>query len=197
MQTTHPIFVHDAAARDVYLQPMSDLDSRDRVLKAALTCQPALVSYAHALLADYAAAEDVVQNAFLVVARKHENFAEGTSMLAWCRSIVRLEILSHLRKCRREPTLEDRLLQDAMDAAFVAHQSVEAGPRSDHLRDCLARLTGRARDLIRLRYEENAKYEQIAEALKMGLEAVRKGLFRTKHQLRECVTIRMEQEPNL
>ena len=176
---------------------MSDLDSRDRVLKAALTCQSALVAYAHALLADYAAAEDVVQNAFLVVARKHEEFAEGTSMLAWCRSIVRLEILSHLRKRRREPTLEDRLLQDAMDAAFVAHQSVEAGPRSDHLRDCLDRLTGRARDLIRLRYEENAKYEQIAEALKMGLEAVRKGLFRTKHQLRECVTIRMKQEPNL
>ena len=176
---------------------MSDLDSRDRLLKAALTCQSALVAYAHAMLADYAAAEDVVQNTFLVVARKYGEFEEGTSILAWCRGIVRLEILSHLRERRREPTVEDRLLQDAMDAAFVAHQSVEAGPRADHLRDCLARLTGRARDLIRLRYEENAKYEQIAEALKMGLEAVRKGLFRTKHQLRECVTIRMKQEPNL
>ena len=176
---------------------MSNHDSRDRVLKAALTCQSALVAYAHALLADYAEAEDVVQNAFLVVARKHEDFAEGTSMLAWCRGIVRLEILSHLRKCRREPTLEDRLLQDAMDGAFETHQATEAGPQADHLRDCLARLTGRSRDLIRLRYEENAKYEQIAEALKIGLEAVRKGLLRTKHQLRECVTIRMKQEPNL
>ena len=111
--------------------------------------------------------------------------------------IVRLEILSHLRKRRREPTVEDRILQDAMDAAFVAHQSAEPGPRSDHLRDCLAKLAGRARDLIRLRYEENAGYEQIAEALEMGLEAVRKGLLRTKQQLRECVTIRMKQEPNL
>ena len=175
---------------------MSDLDSRDRVLKAALTCQPALVAYAHALLADYAAAEDVVQNAFLVVARKHEDFAEGTSILAWCRRIVRLEILSHLRKCRREPTLEDRILNDAMEAAFEAHQSHESVPRAEYLRDCLAGLTGRARDLIRLRYEENAKYEQIAVALQMGLEAVRKGLFRTKHQLRECITIRMKQEPN-
>ena len=50
--------------------------------------------------------------------------------------------------------------------------------------------------MIRLRYEENAGYEQIAEALEMGLEAVRKGLLRTKQQLRECVTIRMKQEPN-
>ena len=175
---------------------MSDLDSRDRVLKAALTCQSALVAYAHALLADYAAAEDVVQNAFLVVARKHEDFTEGTSMLAWCRGIVRLEILSHLRKRRREPAVEDRILNDAMEAAFEAHQSEEPELRADYLRGCLAKLNGRARDLIRLRYEENAGYEKIAGALKMGLEAVRKGLLRTKQQLRECVTIRMKQEPD-
>ena len=176
---------------------MNNLDSRDRVLKAALTCQSALVAYAHALLADYAAAEDVVQNAFLVVARKHEDFTEGTSMLAWCRGIVRLEILSHLRKRRREPTVEDRILNDAMEAAFEAHQDDEPRPRADHLHGCLAKLNGRARELIRLRYEENAGYVQIGAALKMGLEAVRKGLLRTKQQLRECVTIRMKQEPNL
>lgn len=175
---------------------MSDHDSRDRVLKAALTCQSALVAYAHALLTDYAAAEDVVQNAFLVVARRHKDFVEGTSILAWCRGIVRLEILSHLRKRRREPTVEDRILNDAMEAAFDTYQSDEPGPRADHLRDCLAKLAGRARDLIRLRYEENAGYEQIAEALAMGLEAVRKGLLRTKQQLRKCVTIRMKQESN-
>ena len=175
---------------------MNDHDSRDGLLKAALTCQSALVAYAHALLADYAAAEDVVQNAFLVVARRFEDFEEGTSILEWCRGIVRLEILSHLRKRRREPTVEDRILNDAIDAAFVAHQSAAPGPRADHLRDCLAKLADRARDLIRLRYEENAGYEKIAEALEMGLEAVRKGLLRTKQQLRECVTIRMKQEPN-
>ena len=173
---------------------MNDLESRDRALKAALICQPALVAYAHALLADYAAAEDVVQNAFLVVARRHEDFAEGTSMLAWCRGIVRMEILTHLRKRRREPTVEDRILNDAMEAAFDAHPSTELGPRADHLHGCLAKLSGRARDLIRLRYEENAGYEQIGMALKMHIEAVRKGLLRTKQELRACVTIRMNQE---
>lgn len=176
---------------------MDDADARDRLLKAALTCQSALIAYAHALLADYAAAEDVVQNAFVVVARRHADFQEGTSMLAWCREIVRLEILSHLRKSRREPTLEDRLLHDAMDSAFVAYQGEGAGPRADYLRDCLAKLGGRARNLIRLRYEEDAKYEQMAESLEMGLEAVRKGLFRTKQQLRECVSFRMRQDPIL
>ena len=128
---------------------MSDFDSRNRVLKAALGCQPALVAYAYGLLADYAAAEDVVQNAFLVVAHRHGDFVEGASMIAWCRGIVRLEIMSHLRKRWREPAVEDRILNDAMEAAFDTCQSDEPGPRADYLRDCLGRLTGRARDLIR------------------------------------------------
>ena len=118
-------------------------------------------------------------------------------MIAWCRGIVRLEIMSHLRKRWREPAVEDRILNDAMEAAFEAHQSDESVPRADHLRGCLEKLNGRARDLIRLRFEENTNYEQIGVALKMGLEAVRKGLLRTKQQLRECVTIRMSKEVNL
>ena len=89
---------------------MSNLEKRDQVLKAARSCQSALVAYAYAMLTDYAAAEDVVQNALLVVARRHEDFEEGSSMLAWCRSIVRSEVLAHLSKRRRERPVEDRIL---------------------------------------------------------------------------------------
>ena len=56
---------------------------RDRVLKHALECRVELVAYARAVLGDYAAAEDVVQEAMLVVVKKFDQFEEGTSMLAW------------------------------------------------------------------------------------------------------------------
>ncbi len=168
---------------------MSDFDSRVIELKAALTCQSARVAYARALLADCAAPEVVVHDAFLVVARRHEDFAESNSILAWCRGIVQLEIVSHLRKRRREPAVEDRILNDAMEATFEAHQSNESGPHADHLCGCLGKLYGRARDLIRLRHEENTTYKQLGAALEIGLEAVRKGLLRIIQQLHECVTI--------
>jgi len=77
---------------------MDDPDAkRDRILKAALECRVELVAYARSLLGNYAAAEDAVQEAMLVVVRKFAQFQEGTSMLAWCRSIVRLEEL-HLKE---------------------------------------------------------------------------------------------------
>ncbi|MBI1373594.1 MAG: sigma-70 family RNA polymerase sigma factor [Phycisphaera sp.] len=176
---------------------MNDHESRDRILKAALAHQSALTAYAYAMLSDYPAAQDVVQNTFVVVARKYEDFEEGTSMLAWCRTIVRLQVLSYIRKNRRELPVEDRVLQDAMDAAFAKHQSDEDTPyRVDCLRECLSRLPQNGREIIRLRYEENAAYPEIGKALSITLETVRKRLFRTKQQLGDCVRLRMTREPS-
>ncbi|MFT5469019.1 MAG: RNA polymerase sigma-70 factor (ECF subfamily) [Verrucomicrobiales bacterium] len=175
---------------------MSDLETRDRVLKTALACQPALTAYAYSMLSDYPAAQDVVQNAFVVVARKYGDFEEGTSILAWCRAIVRLQVLNYIRKNRREQLLEDRVLQDAMEAAFSTHQTSPDSPaRFDFLRECLSKLSQRGREMIRLRYEEESGYSEIGSALNMKLEAVRKSLFRTKQQLADCVRLRMSREP--
>jgi RNA polymerase sigma-70 factor (ECF subfamily) len=174
---------------------MSELEIRDRVLKEALAHQQALTAYAMVMLSDYAAAQDVVQDALVVVARKFEDFEEGTSMLAWCRTIVRLQVLGYIRKNRREKSVEDRVLHEAMDAAFDAHQSDQDAPVPlDHLRACLAELPQRGRELIRLRYEDNAAYREIGEMLRITLETVRKRLFRTKQELGDCVRVRMSRE---
>ena len=73
-------------------------ERRDRILKAALDCRAELVAYARSLLGDYAAAEDAVQESMLVVVKKFDLFQDGTSMIAWCRSIVRLEVLRAKQK---------------------------------------------------------------------------------------------------
>ena len=96
---------------------------RDRVLKTALDCRVELISYARSLIGNYAAADDVVQDAMLVVMRKFDQYQEGTPMLAWCRSIVRLEVLRLRQENRREQTLAERLLDDAIDAAFDQFQT--------------------------------------------------------------------------
>ena len=173
---------------------MNDHETRDRILKSALAHQPALTAYAYAMLSDYPAAQDVVQDTLVVVARKFEDFEEGTSILAWCRTIVRLQVLAYLRKSRRVQSIEDRVLQEAMDSAFAAQQSSSEEPlRLDCLRECLAQLPVTGRELIRMRYEDRAAYQEIGETLRITLETVRKRLFRTKQQLGNCVRQRMKQ----
>ena len=166
-------------------------EGRDRVLKAALDCHAELIAYARSLLGNYAAADDVVQEAMLVVVKKYDEFQEGTSMLAWCRSIVRIEILRAKRRYQRERTLAERLLDDAIDAAFdefqMERQHDEAESWREALRRCLERVPERSQGVLRARFADELSYQQIGERLGMTIEAVRKALFRIKKQVRSCV----------
>ena len=164
---------------------------RDRVLKAALDCRAELMAYARSLLGNYAAAEDVVQEATLVVARKFDQFEEGTSMLAWCRSIVRIEVLRARQKHRRERTLAERLLDDAIDAAFDEFQATRRSDDAESWREaldrCLGRVSEQGRRVLQARFVDELSYQQIGERIGMTVEAVRKALFRNKKQVRSCV----------
>jgi RNA polymerase sigma-70 factor, ECF subfamily len=170
---------------------MDDLDTkRDRVLKEALQCRIELVAYAWSLLGNYTAAEDVVQEAFLVVMKKFDQFQEGTSMRTWCRSIVRVTILRMNQQRQQEQTLADRLLADAIDGAFdvcqcARHDDTEASQLA--LKHCLERVPRRGHRMLRARYVDELSYQRIGERLGMTLEAVRKALFRYRKQVRSCV----------
>ncbi|MCP4785297.1 MAG: sigma-70 family RNA polymerase sigma factor [Fuerstiella sp.] len=164
---------------------------RDRLLKEAFRYHVELLTYARSLLGSYAAAEDAVQEAMLVVVRKFEQFEEGTSMLAWCRSIVRLEVLRLRQKHHRERNLAEHLLDDAVDAAFDEFQTAQnhddAACSREALESCLQRVSERGQSVLKARFVDELSYEQIGHRIGMTLEAVRKMLFRVKKQVRSCV----------
>jgi RNA polymerase sigma-70 factor, ECF subfamily len=171
---------------------MDDSDTKqDRVLKQALEHRVQLLAYARSLLGNYAAAEDAVQDAMLAVVKKFDQFQEGTSILAWCRAIVRLEVLRIKQRQRREPLLSERLLDDAVDAAFdefqTARRHEDAQDWHGALERCLGRVPDRGRSVLQARFADELSYEQIGQRVGMTLEAVRKALFRLKRQVRSCV----------
>jgi len=172
---------------------------RDRVLKQALRCRVELVTYARAMLGSYTAAEDVVQEAMLVVMKKCDQFREGTSILAWCRAIVRLEVLRMKQQWQRDRTLTERLLDDAIDAAFDEFQTArrrdDAEPWREALELCLERVPPHGRRVLKARFVEELSYRHIGERVGMTLEAVRKALFRLKKQVRSCVETRLRGAP--
>jgi len=170
-------------------------DRRDRVLRAAFECREELVTYARALLGNYAAAEDAVQEAMLVVVAKHDQFEEGTSILAWCRSIVRIEVLRAMQRHQRERTLAQRVLDDAVGAAFeefqISRTSHQRELRRDALAQCIEQISDRGKRVLEARFVDELRYPQIGQRLSMSIEAVRKALFRVKKQVRTCVETRL------
>lgn len=169
-----------------------DVDQqRDRVLRAALDCRLELTAYARSLLGDHSAAEDAVQEAMLVVVKKFHQFDESTSIMAWCRAIVRIEVLRARQKRHREQSLARKLLDDAIDAAFDQSRDLTEDERSESwrqaLQSCLSRISDRSRQVLDARFTDDLGYEQIGQSIGISLESVRKILFRTRKQLRACV----------
>ena len=173
------------------MEESTHVEKRNRVVAQAFQCRRALEVYAFSMLKNRAEAEDLVQDAFIVVMEKFADFKEGTSMLAWTRAIVRLKVLQSLEKRGRRATLIDKLLHDAVDAVF---EEAESDPyaetvhaRHRRLAVCLDRLGERPRKLLNCVYVEKMSYEAAARSIGMGLEAVKKSLQRAKAQLRECI----------
>ena len=166
-------------------------ERRDRILRVAFDHREELIAYAWSLLGNYSAAEDCVQEALLVVVKKHDQFVEGTSLLAWCRSIVRIETLRSRQRSQRERSLAEKVLSDAIDAAFeefqVSSSRSDREVRRDAMGQCIENLSERGRQVVRARFVDELGYPQIGERLGMTIEAVRKALFRSKKQIRACV----------
>ena len=75
-----------------------------------------------------------------------------------------------------------------MEAAWQGYAQQDGGDESLRLlRDCLERLEGRAREALRLHYEDRRSRREIAERLSIGEDGVKSLLRRSREVLRQCV----------
>lgn len=160
------------------------------MVKQALELRPMLVGYAYGLLRHHARAEDAVHEAYLVVMDKYDQFEEGTSLIAWCRTIVRYKVAEMVRKERRLVPVEQRILDDAVESAFQLTQNDSQAGRyntlAEALEHCLSRLADEQRSLLSAHYHEQLNYEELAARFSLRIETVRKRLYRIRAELRDC-----------
>ena len=145
-------------------------------------------SVALALTADFAAAEDVVQETFLTVTAKACDFDLDTNFLAWACAIARLKVLERQRSDRR---LSAEVIESL--AAAMLHEDL-AEERLVPLLDCIDELPPKSRDLVRLRYFSEHGPGEIAEMLGRSVAGVNAALVKIREALRDCVGRKLASE---
>lgn len=145
-----------------------------------------LLSFILSLLPHWADAEDILQQASVVMWRKFGDFQEGTSFLAWGCQIARYLVLNQVRKNIRDPhrfspELIETLAREAQDDA----ERLQAQRGS--LGRCLQKLDPRSRRLLALCYETGASIKDAALQLGATPNSVYKTLNRLRETLLECV----------
>ena len=167
--------------------------SRDEVVKGAFQHRDALLSYAFALLRDWVRAEDVVQDAFIVVMNKWADFRPGTSLFLWVRQIVHFKALEAARARTMSPVEEDLLarvaasMQRGLDEE-IAHRQLL---RRQALQRCMSHLDAKSAGLLSGFYTESLSCETLAQSHHRSVNAVRLALSRLRKQLHDCVARQM------
>jgi RNA polymerase sigma-70 factor, ECF subfamily len=94
-------------------------------------------------------------------------------------------LISHERRAGRVRSVEDIELLDQTWSRWAGDDNGEAV--LDHLRDCLRRLTPRARQALELRFRDDNSRAEIAEELQITEHGAKNLMQRAKQQLRECI----------
>jgi RNA polymerase sigma-70 factor (ECF subfamily) len=159
-----------------------------RVQQLFMVHQQALLAYLLSLVPKLQDAQDLIQDVFLVVSRKADTWTEGSNFLAWACTIARYEALHFARANKRAAVPLDADVLELLHSESPTVDFLET--QIDRLKECLQKLTPRARELVMLRYHAAEMPEAIAGKLNWTVGAVRVALSRAKVALRECINER-------
>ena len=155
---------------------------------------PALRGFVLSLVGDFNLVDDVIQETFLTVNAKADEFQSGTNFRAWVWAIARFKVLQALES--RASPKEQYLSPDVIEA-LCAHDTAEewfTEEQMRHLVRCFESLAPKARRSIELRYMHAHRPPEIARLMGWTVESVHVALSRARVLLRDCVTRRMAVE---
>ncbi|HTL53026.1 MAG TPA: sigma-70 family RNA polymerase sigma factor [Planctomycetota bacterium] len=167
-----------------------------QLVKQFLEQRDVLLGYLLALTRNPASAEEIFQEVALVILEEAGKGAEVTYFPAWAREIARRRALEYFRRQSRNQRHEplDEAYLAAVDHSFaeVEWTAEEIQLREDLLRQCLAKLGGKAREAIELRYRGERSLSEIAATMHWQIESVKVALSRARKVLSECVQAKLK-----
>jgi len=155
-------------------------------IKSFVKAQRRLYLYLLAQTGNPNSAEEILQNANVVILAKWNTFEPGTNFLAWVYRIASLEVMKFRQKSSR-----NRLIFDDEYLTTIA-QTVEeisdgADERQAALAVCIRKLKPRDRELIRLRYQQGRDGQTLSDQLNRPLNSVYQSLGRVRRTLLNCI----------
>lgn len=162
------------------MNPEQEISARERLTRLWLEAEPSVHAFVFAAVSRVHLAEDVVQQVALTVARRFDEYDGARPFVAWALWLAKSRIADHYRKQGRERLMFSEALMDQLAEVLVQQQS-ERTARHEALEHCLDKLPEKSRQLLALRYEDDAPIERVADAIEASAGAVRVMLFRIRN----------------
>ncbi|MDR3309571.1 MAG: RNA polymerase sigma-70 factor [Tannerella sp.] len=139
-----------------------------------------LLSFAMSYLHDEEEAENIVQDAFVMLWERHDTLRPDSNVQAWLLTVAKNRILNHLDRMKRRAEAEQAYSEQIMRDVELSIMSLSAcepeqmfGEEAKNLVDAaLADLSEQTRQIIVLSRYENLSNKEIAERLDISVKGV-------------------------
>ncbi len=159
----------------------------DEFLELIPGFQGRLFAFILSLTGDPDQANEILQEANLVLWQKSSEFQLGTSFKAWSFRVAHFQVLSY-----RQRQIRDRLIFDDDTLASLAQDSMAVDTdfelQLERLQVCLSRLSDRDRGVLSDFYDRQNSIAEIASRMNRTAGAIGQLLFRIRQRLLQCMT---------
>jgi RNA polymerase sigma-70 factor (ECF subfamily) len=158
-------------------------------LRLFLQNQRRIYAYVLTLLPNRADADDVFQEASLVLWDKFDENAAPDDFAAWGCRIAYFKVLDFCKRRQRARVLFSQdVLERVAETALEQADALQLDERREALAGCLSKLNERDRGLLASRFAEGATVQSVALEVGRSADAVYKALARIRQTLFECVS---------
>jgi RNA polymerase sigma-70 factor (ECF subfamily) len=168
---------------DVLRQPQGKL-----FLRLFLENERRLYAYILTLLANHTDAEDVLQEASLVMWDKFDEQCPPDNFIAWACRIAYFKVLDFTKKSQRSRVrFSEAMLKRVSESMVEQASSLELDERREALAQCIERLAPKHRDLLARRLAHGATTQSTAVQVGRSVDAVYKARSKIRQALFDCV----------
>ncbi|MFG0289071.1 MAG: sigma-70 family RNA polymerase sigma factor [Rhodopirellula sp. JB044] len=160
---------------------------RDHVNALFVLHSPRIRGFILSLLPNMSRADDVMQETFLTVSAKADDYERDSNFVAWACTIARYKVLE---ECNRKHANSLMLSPEVIEAVCVSHEpasSDDEEARMAALKCCMDSLSPHTRKAVELRYSRAHSAGEIAKLLGWSTDSVYVVLSRARTALQKCV----------
>ena len=167
-------------------QSHQDNQQREAYCLQLRQCWPQLLRLAMKLLPNMADAEEVLQDASIVMWKKYGDFQQGTNFSHWAKRIVVFEVMAFRKKRQTQRLHYSNELVEEL-ACEDMDRSLHTLSIHDALEQCSQKLSEKDRNLVELRYQKCQSVKEVALAVNRSTAAIYRSLTRIHVALHQCI----------
>tara|TARA_R110002049_G_scaffold27321_1_gene93937 strand:- start:31532 stop:32101 length:570 start_codon:yes stop_codon:yes gene_type:complete len=175
---------------------------RDYVNGLFVQHSPRIRGFILSILPNMGRADDVLQETFLTVTAKADDFTRGTNFVSWACRIAQFKVLEDSKRNQKSnstlsPEVIDAVCSSSREMLNATSMTQSAAVNDfqeeqlSALENCITTLAPHTRRAIELRYVRAHKTREIAEILGWSIDSVYVVLSRARDSLQKCINGKM------